>query len=160
MENTFLKRGRITLDATWKRTTSILLLFYYPFLKNHNYLPSRILIFGGGGKDKRRFNDVNLLDIATSTWQNVVVKNSESIISRTYHTSNLFFDRYLAVFGGESTTDLNDICILSFVGIPEWYFQSLMAFNHIFLFMTMQRTVLSPVGLVPSKRRFHSSGVV
>ncbi|KAL4486377.1 hypothetical protein ABPG72_007163 [Tetrahymena utriculariae] len=102
---------------------------------------NKILIFGGGGKEKKRFNDVHLYDIDNCNWEYLKVQNSDLITPRTYHSANLFFDKYLVVFGGEGVGDLNDLCVLSLEQEPLWI-------------------LLQPLGKEPPKRRFHSSAIV
>ena len=99
----------------------------------------RIVVFGGGGANKRRFNSLNMLDWATKEWMEIIPKpNEPAPWERTYHTAELYYP-YLVVFGGEGITDLDDL----------W------AFN----FNTMSWTELSTnkAGPRPSARRFHSS---
>lgn len=61
---------------------------------------NRVIVFGGGGANKRRFNTISILDWKTKEWMEINPKPNESAPwERTYHTAELFYP-YLVVFGG------------------------------------------------------------
>lgn len=103
---------------------------------------NRLIVFGGGGANKQRFNTINLLDWQTKEWIEIVPKSNEAAPwARTYHTSELFYP-HLVVFGGEGITDLDDL----------WIFN--------FLTMSWTEVPVAAQAVRPCARRFHSSAKV
>lgn len=102
----------------------------------------RIVLFGGGSANKKRFNSINILNWNTKEWIEIAPKANESAPwERTYHTAELFYP-YLAVFGGEGVTDLDDLWVFNFLTL-SW--------------------MEIPVGSNdprPCARRFHSSAKI
>ena len=48
----------------------------------------RIILFGGGGANKKRFNSINILDWESKEWMEIMPKPNEAAPwERTYHTS-------------------------------------------------------------------------
>lgn len=81
---------------------------------NYDSERRRIIIFGGGGPNKKRFNSIHVLDWNTKVWKEIQPKeNSKTPIERTYHTSE-FISNYLITFGGEAHWDLDDLWIFNF----------------------------------------------
>jgi len=67
-----------------------------------NYDPTsqQLVVFGGGGPNKQRFNSINVLDWKTKVWVEILPKENEpSPWERTYHVAELRFP-YLVLFGG------------------------------------------------------------
>lgn len=109
---------------------------------NYDRENNRVIVFGGGGANKKRFNTLNILDWKTKEWIEVNPSDNEAAPwERTYHTAELFYP-YLVVYGGEGVSDLDDL----------WVFN----------FMTMGWTeVPIPKGATkPSARRFHASAKI
>ena len=103
---------------------------------------NRIIVFGGGGSNKKRFNSINVLDWHTKVWSEILPKVDESAPwERTYHTAEMFYP-YLVVFGGEGVSDLDDLWICNLED-NTW------------------KEVPIPKGAVrPCARRFHASARV
>lgn len=81
---------------------------------NYDPVSNQIVIFGGGGPNKQRFNSINVLDWNTKKWIEINPKENEAAPwERTYHIAELKFP-YLAVFGGEGVTDLDDLWVFNF----------------------------------------------
>lgn len=81
-----------------------------------NYDPEsqQLVVFGGGGPNKQRFNTINVLDWKTKVWVEISPKENEaSPWERTYHVAELRFP-YLILFGGEGVSDLDDLWIFNF----------------------------------------------
>ncbi len=38
---------------------------------NYDYVNHRLVLFGGGGENKKRFNEINLLDWETKEWTKI-----------------------------------------------------------------------------------------
>lgn len=59
-----------------------------------------VVLFGGGGQNKLRYNDVHVMDWDTKEWRELRPKEAEKYPwERTYHSSELVYP-YLFVFGG------------------------------------------------------------
>lgn len=102
----------------------------------------RLILFGGGGANKQRFNTINILNWITKEWIEISPKTNEPAPwARTYHTAELFYP-YLAIFGGEGISDLDDL----------WVFN--------FLTMGWTEIPFKPKSPHPCARRFHSSARV
>jgi hypothetical protein len=70
---------------------------------------NRVVLFGGGGHNKLRYNDVFVLDWQTKAWSLLVPAQSEkNPWERTYHSSEILYP-YLLIFGGEGIADLDDL---------------------------------------------------
>lgn len=109
---------------------------------NYDPLNNQLVLFGGGGPNKQRFNCVSVLDWATKNWVEIPPKENEpGPWERTYHTAELKFP-YLAVFGGEGVADLDDLWLFSFHSL-RW------------------QEVKFPLDAArPCARRFHSSCLI
>lgn len=60
----------------------------------------QLLLFGGGGPNRQRFNSISILDLATLNWLEIRPCESEKAPwERTYHTAEFKYP-YLVVFGG------------------------------------------------------------
>ena len=80
---------------------------------HYDQVNQRVVVFGGGGANKRRFNTVNLLDWRTKVWSEVQPRPDETgPWERTYHTAELFYP-HLVVFGGEGVGDLDDLWVFN-----------------------------------------------
>lgn len=72
-----------------------------------------VVLFGGGGPNKRRFNTVSKLNWATKEWSLIEpVSNDKGPWERTYHSSEILYP-YLIVFGGEGVSDLDDLWLFN-----------------------------------------------
>lgn len=110
---------------------------------------NRIIMFGGGGSNKTRFNTIHILDWNTKVWTEIAPKctlvfNSENQPApweRTYHSSQLLYP-YLIVYGGQGVADLDDlwVCHLETMKWTE---------------IATEKNSTKPCG-----RRFHSSCLV
>lgn len=70
-----------------------------------------LIIFGGGGANKKRFNTLNILNWKAKIWREIHPNNNESAPwQRTYHSSALLHP-YLVVFGGQGIADLDDLWV-------------------------------------------------
>jgi hypothetical protein len=81
-----------------------------------NYDPhsNQIVVFGGGGPNKQRFNSIHLLDWNTKNWVEIAPKENEPAPwERTYHVAEVRYP-YLAVFGGEGVADMDDLWLFNF----------------------------------------------
>lgn len=109
---------------------------------NYDKENHRVIVFGGGGANKKRFNAINILDWKTKEWIEINPKTSDPAPwERTYHTAELFYP-YLVVYGGEGVSDLDDLWIFNFISM-DW------------------KEVHLPENAVrPCARRFHSSAKV
>ena len=80
-----------------------------------HYLPQThsVILFGGGGPNKKRFNTVYSLDVATKTWRELIPPVDEiTPWERTYHSSEMMYP-YLVLFGGEGIADLDDLWVFN-----------------------------------------------
>lgn len=103
---------------------------------------NRIVLFGGGGAQKRRYNTISLLDWKTKEWIDIAPKQDEPAPEeRTYHTSELAYP-YLIVFGGEGVCDLDDLWVFNFLNLG-W-----------------RQVPIDKTGVRPCARRFHSSALL
>ena len=67
-----------------------------------NYDPdnNRIIVFGGGGPNKKRFNTIHVMDWTTKVWTLIEHKSEDKAPwERTYHSAE-YMSGYLVVFGG------------------------------------------------------------
>lgn len=103
-------------------------------------------MYGGKLPDKKSCNSVWVLDWHTKEWLRLPCSkhatSADSVVvpeERKYHVAELLHP-YMVVFGGESTTDLDDLWL------------------HNFATMTWQE--VRPNGPKPRARRFHSSAMV
>jgi hypothetical protein len=109
---------------------------------NYDPLNNQLVVFGGGGSNKQRFNCVSVLDWKTKNWLEIPPKENEpGPWERTYHTAELRFP-YLAVFGGEGVGDLDDLWLFSFHSL-RW-----------------QEVRFPAEAARPCARRFHSSCLI
>lgn len=77
-------------------------------------MTNQLLVFGGGGPNKRRFNKISLLDWKTKEWTEYVNDSNFLAINldenspweRTYHSSEFKYP-YLITFGGEGAANLD-----------------------------------------------------
>ena len=103
---------------------------------------NRLLLFGGGGPNKLRYNDVSVLDWESKEWKTLDSPQGEPAPwERTYHSAELLYP-YLMVFGGEGIADLDDL----------WAFH-----------LEKQQWTELPVDKTqerPCARRFHASALV
>jgi hypothetical protein len=59
-----------------------------------------VILFGGGGPNKARFNALSVLNWSTKEWSTIEPEPSEEAPwERTYHSSAMLYP-YLIVFGG------------------------------------------------------------
>ncbi|KAI3520401.1 hypothetical protein L1887_09798 [Cichorium endivia] len=80
---------------------------------------SKLIMFGGEGKNRRLMNDVHVLDLETLTW-NIVETIQTPPSPRFDHTAAVHADRYLQVFGGCShSIFFNDLHVLDLETL-EW----------------------------------------
>lgn len=55
---------------------------------NYDKQNNRVVLFGGGGANKRRFNTIHILDWVSKEWSEIKTNDSESTPwERTYHTA-------------------------------------------------------------------------
>ncbi len=81
---------------------------------NYDPLSNQVVVFGGGGPNKQRFNAVSVLNWETKVWREIVPKENEPAPwERTYHVAELRYP-YLVVFGGEGLADLDDLWVFDF----------------------------------------------
>ncbi|VVA26883.1 PREDICTED: acyl-CoA-binding [Prunus dulcis] len=80
---------------------------------------SRLIMFGGEDRSRRLWNDVNILDLETMTWD-VVEAMQTPPAPRCDHTAAVHAERYLQIFGGCShDTFFNDLHVLD-LQTMEW----------------------------------------
>jgi hypothetical protein len=78
---------------------------------SYDPLNNQLLLFGGGGHNKQRFNAVSTLDLVTMNWLEILPFETEAAPwERTYHVAEFKYP-YLVVFGGESVDDLDDLWV-------------------------------------------------
>lgn len=76
--NTMLWRQIVTYGDVPERRSNATL--------NHDSVNNQLLLFGGGGPNKQRFNTVSSLDLATMNWIEIAPFESEAAPwERTYH---------------------------------------------------------------------------
>ena len=105
---------------------------------NFDAANNRLVLFGGGGANKKKFNSVHILDWKTKEWKELVPKGEKIPWERTYHSAEVV-GKYLVIFGGEVLTDLDDLWVFDFQS-QEW------------TEIAFERGSTKPPG-----RRFHSS---
>ena len=99
-------------------------------------------MFGGGGPNKQRFNEVSILDWNTKQWREIIPKENEAAPwERTYHVAELVYP-YLIVFGGEGLSDMDDLWLFNF-NTNDW-----------------REVKFEKEATKPCARRFHSSCVI
>lgn len=55
---------------------------------SYDQINNRIIVFGGGGPNKKRFNSINILDWASKIWHEILPNTNEPVPwERTYHTA-------------------------------------------------------------------------
>ena len=109
-----------------------------------NYDPDshRIIVFGGGGPNKKRFKSIHVMDWTTKEWSEVELgSDSKAPWERTYHTAE-YRSGYLVVFGGEGIGDIDDLWIFDFKN-SSWI-----------------EVIISEGKVKPIARRFHSSALI
>ncbi|CAM6096714.1 unnamed protein product [Calypogeia fissa] len=75
---------------------------------------SSLVMFGGEDSKRRLYNDLNILDLETMTWDAIEAGGSPPS-PRSDHAAALHADRYLFVFGGGSHSScFNDLHVLDF----------------------------------------------
>ncbi|PQM41902.1 acyl-CoA-binding domain-containing protein 4 isoform X1 [Prunus yedoensis var. nudiflora] len=80
---------------------------------------SRLIMFGGEDRSRRLWNDVNILDLETMTWD-VVEAMQTPPAPRFDHTAAVHVERYLLIFGGCSHDSFfNDLHVLDLQAM-EW----------------------------------------
>lgn len=78
---------------------------------SHDPVNNQLLLFGGGGANKQRFNAVSTLDLVTFNWIEIQPFETDSAPwERTYHVAEFKYP-FLVVFGGESVDDLGDLWV-------------------------------------------------
>lgn len=78
---------------------------------NYDIINHQLILFGGGGPNKQRFNSICILDLNSLQWMEFPpFENEPSPWERTYHTAEFKFP-YLVVFGGEGVDDLGDLWV-------------------------------------------------
>ena len=78
---------------------------------NHDPVNNQLLLFGGGGPNKQRYNTVSSLDLSTMNWIEIAPFQTEAAPwERTYHVAEFKYP-FLIVFGGEGADDLGDLWI-------------------------------------------------
>ena len=81
---------------------------------NYDATSNKVIIFGGGGPNKQRFNSITVLDWETKVWQEINPRENEAAPwERTYHVAELCYP-YLVVFGGEGLADMDDLWVFNF----------------------------------------------
>lgn len=101
-----------------------------------------VVVFGGGGPNKQRFNAVSVLDWSTKVWREIVPKENEPAPwERTYHVAELKYP-YMVVFGGEGLADLDDLWVFDFRS-ERW-----------------AEVKMEKEAVRPCARRFHSSCLI
>ena len=60
-----------------------------------------MIIFGGGGSFKKRYNDLYSYDFSLNKWDKLYIKSSQNPTERTYHASQIY-KNYLVLFGGDN----------------------------------------------------------
>ncbi|XP_047323073.1 acyl-CoA-binding domain-containing protein 4-like [Impatiens glandulifera] len=80
---------------------------------------SRLIVFGGEGKQRQLLNDVHALDLETLTWE-VLETVKAPPTPRFDHAAAVYSDRYLLIFGGCShSIFFNDLHVLDLLTM-EW----------------------------------------
>lgn len=80
---------------------------------------SRLIMFGGEGKQRKLLNDVHALDLETLTWEVLKTVNAPPA-PRFDHAAAVYSDRYLLIFGGCShSVFFNDLHVLDLLTM-EW----------------------------------------
>ncbi|XP_071734604.1 acyl-CoA-binding domain-containing protein 6-like [Rutidosis leptorrhynchoides] len=80
---------------------------------------SKLIMFGGKGKNRRLLNDVHVLDLETMTW-NIVETIHTPPAPRSDHIATVHAGRYLHVFGGcTKSVIFNDLHVLDLETL-EW----------------------------------------
>lgn len=108
-----------TYHATLKAWTEVPTTGQRPSHRSNctvNYDPTsnQLIVFGGGGPNKQRFNSVNVLDWETKVWRELPARENEAAPwERTYHVAELCYP-YLAIFGGEGLADMDDLWVFNF----------------------------------------------
>ena len=73
-----------------------------------------LVVFGGGGAGKQRFNCISVLDWRSKTWIEMAAKENEPAPwERTYHVAEFKFPN-LIIFGGETADDMDDLWLYNF----------------------------------------------
>lgn len=76
---------------------------------NYDVKTNQVVVFGGGGPNKQRFNTVNVLDWNTKEWKELNARENQAAPwERTYHVAEMSYP-YLVVFGGEGVADMDDL---------------------------------------------------
>jgi N-acetylneuraminic acid mutarotase len=82
-----------------------------------------MVIFGGIDDDLNRLNDTWFYDMIKGKWQHIIVKISEFYLPRVRsgHSSSIYNDNYLVIFGGMTavTKELDDVCVFD-LQTHEW----------------------------------------
>ncbi|KAG0460527.1 hypothetical protein HPP92_020824 [Vanilla planifolia] len=80
---------------------------------------SKLLMFGGEGKQKQLLNDLHILDLTTMAWDAIKTKNT-SPSARFDHIATVHAGQYLFIFGGSThATCLCDLHVLD-LQTMEW----------------------------------------
>ena len=80
---------------------------------NYDASTNKVVVFGGGGPNKQRFNTVSVLDWTTKEWKEFNARENEAAPwERTYHVAELCYP-YLVVFGGEGVADMDDLWLFN-----------------------------------------------
>lgn len=69
----------------------------------------RLVVFGGGGKLKKRLNDIWIFDTVAGRWSKCDSLN-ERPAARTYHTAEIL-NQFLLIFGGENQGEMQDLVV-------------------------------------------------
>jgi hypothetical protein len=109
---------------------------------NYDAVNHQLILFGGGGPNKQRFNSISVLDLKSLSWVEFQpFENEPSPLERTYHIAEFKFP-YLVVFGGEGVDDLGDLWVYNLETL-SW-----------------REVRFSNQAARPKARRFHSSCLV
>jgi N-acetylneuraminic acid mutarotase len=82
-----------------------------------------MVVFGGIDENLNRLNDTWFFDLFKGKWQQIIVKVSEFYLPRirSGHSSSIYNDSYLVIFGGITavTKELDDVCVFD-LNTHEW----------------------------------------
>lgn len=84
-----------------------------------NLIGSQLYMFGGEDSKRRVLNDLNVLDLKTMTWENVVT-SGVCPSPRAEHVATAYCKKHIFIFGGGSHSDCyNDLHVLDLENL-EW----------------------------------------
>ncbi|KAL3693329.1 hypothetical protein R1sor_006980 [Riccia sorocarpa] len=81
---------------------------------------NNLVMFGGEDAKRRLYNDLNILDLETMTWDAIETGGTPPS-PRSDHAATVHDDRYLFIFGGGShSTCFNDLHVLDLESVSIW----------------------------------------